>query len=52
MEKKFTKFELARMKRTAQNVDQYLSRKRKLVEQITELQNKLNSVEKLIELTY
>ena len=51
MEKKFTKFELARMKRTAQNVDQYLSRKRKLVEQITELQNKLNSVEKLIELT-
>ena len=30
MEKKFTKFELARMKRTAQNVDQFITRKNKL----------------------
>ena len=29
-EKKFTKFELARMKRTAQNVDQYITKKNKL----------------------
>lgn len=51
MEKKFTKFELARMKRTAQNVDQYLTRKNKLVTKITELQAELDSVNQLIELT-
>lgn len=51
MEKKFTKFELARMKRTAQNVDQYLTRKNKLVASIAELQAELDSVNQLIELT-
>lgn len=51
MEKKFTKFELARMKRTAQNVDQYLTRKNKLVTKIAELQAELDSVNQLIELT-
>lgn len=51
MEKKFTKFELARMKRTAQNVDQYLARKNKLVTKIAELGAELESVNQLIELT-
>lgn len=51
MEKKFTKFELARMKRTAQNVDQYLTRKNKLATKIAELQEELDSVNQLIELT-
>lgn len=51
MEKKFTKFELARMKRTAQNVDQYITKKNKLVAQITNLGLELDSVNQLIELT-
>jgi hypothetical protein len=50
-EKKFTKFELARMKRTAQNVDQYITKKNKLVAKITELQAELDSLNSLIELT-
>lgn len=51
MEKKFTKFELARLKRTAQNVDQYLNTKNKLVAKIAELQAELYNVNQLIELT-
>ena len=51
MEKKFTKFELARLKRTAQNVDQYITKKNKLVAKITELQNELNGINNLIEVT-
>lgn len=50
-EKKFTKFELARMKRTAQNVDQYITKKNKLVAKITELQAELDGLNNLIELT-
>jgi hypothetical protein len=50
-EKKFTKFELARMKRTAQNVDQYITKKNKLVAKITELQAELQGLNDLIELT-
>lgn len=50
-EKKFTKFELARMKRTAQNVDQYITKKSKLVAKITELQAELDGLNSLIELT-
>jgi hypothetical protein len=50
-EKKFTKFELARMKRTAQNVDQYITKKNKLVTKITELQAELDGLNSLIELT-
>lgn len=49
--KEFTKFEKARLKRTAQNVDQYLSKKNKLVAKITELQSELDSINQLIELT-
>lgn len=51
MEKKFTKFELARMKRTAQNVDQYITKKNKLVAKINELTDELKGIEELIELT-
>ena len=50
-EKKFTKFELARMKRTAQNVDQYITKKNKLVEKINALQAELDSINNLIEIT-
>lgn len=51
MEKKFTKFELARMKRTAQNVDQYLTRKNKLEAKKAEIDAELAEVNNLIELT-
>lgn len=52
MEKKtFSKFELARFKRTAQNVDQFLTRKNKLVAGITRLETELKEVNKMIELT-
>ena len=51
MEKKFTKFELARLKRTAQNVDQYLTKKNKLKSKIAELENELSEINQLIELT-
>lgn len=50
-EKKFTKFELARLKRTAQNVDQYLTKKNKLVAKITELMAELEGINNLIEVT-
>ena len=51
MEKKFTKFELARLKRTAQNVEQFVAKKNKLVSQINKLQEELDTVNKMIELT-
>lgn len=51
MEKKFTKFELARLKRTAQNVEQFVARKNKLTAQIAELQAELDSVNNMIDLT-
>lgn len=51
VERKFTKFELARMKRTAQNVDQYITKKNKLITKITELQAELDGLNNLIELT-
>lgn len=50
MEKKFTKFELARFKRTAQNVDQYIQKKNKLVTKINELGTELDKVQKMIDL--
>ena len=50
-ERKFTKFELARMKRTAQNVDQYLNKKNKLVAKMKELQTELDGIIQLIEIT-
>lgn len=51
MEKKFTKFELARMKRTAQNVEQYISKKNKLVEKKKLIDDELAELNTLIELT-
>lgn len=52
MEKKeFTKFELARLKRTAQNVDQYLKQKTKLLSKIEEIKAELENVQKMIDLT-
>lgn len=51
MEKKFTKFELARMKRTAQNVDQYLTKKNKLVEKKAAIEAELAEINNLIEIT-
>ena len=51
MEKKFTKFELAKMKRTAQNIEQYLSKKNKLEAKMAELQEELNNLNQLIEIT-
>lgn len=51
MEKKFTKFEIARLKRTAQNVEQYIQRKNKLVAKIDELTAELEQVKQLIDLT-
>lgn len=50
-EKKFTKFELARLKRTAQNVEQFVARKNKLNAQIEKLQAELDGVNQMIELT-
>lgn len=51
MEKKFTKFELARIKRTAQNVDQFITRKNKLEAKKAEIDAELAEVNNLIELT-
>ena len=51
MEKKFTKFELARMKSTAQNVDQFITRKNKLEAKKAEIDAELAEVNNLIELT-
>lgn len=52
MEKKvFTKFEKARIKRTAQNVDQYVSKKKKLVEQIAEKQAEVDHLQQMIDLS-
>lgn len=50
-EKKFTKFELARIKRTAQNVDQYVTKKSKLLAEIAEKQNEVNRLQQLIDLS-
>jgi hypothetical protein len=51
MEKKFTKFELARLKRTAQNVDQFIQKKNKLEAKKQEIDAELAEVLNLIELT-
>lgn len=49
--KKFTKFELARMKRTAQNVNGFLKQKNKLEEKKAKIEEKLTIVNQQIELT-
>lgn len=51
MEKKFTKFELARLKRTAQNVNQYVTKKNRLVAKVAEMQEEIKKVQELIDLS-
>lgn len=50
-EKKFTKFELARIKRTAQNVDQYVTKKNKLVAKVAEMQKEIDELQQLIDMS-
>ena len=49
--KEFTKFELARMKRTAQNVEGFLKQKNKLEEKKAKIEKELAIVNEQIELT-
>lgn len=49
--KEFTKFELARLKRTAQNVEGFLKQKNKLEAKKTEIEAELVNVNQQIELT-
>lgn len=51
MEKKFTKFELARIKRTAQNVDQYVSKKNRLAAEVAQKQEEIDKLQELIGLS-
>lgn len=52
MEKKeFTKFEKARIKRTAQNVNQYISKKSKLLAEIEEKQAEVANLQQMIDLS-
>ena len=49
--KEFTKFELARMKRTAQNVEGFLKQKNKLEEKKAKIEEELEVINQQIELT-
>ena len=49
--KEFTKFELARLKRTAQNVEGFLKQKNKLEAKKAEIESELANVNQHIELT-
>lgn len=49
--KEFTKFELARMKRTAQNVDGFIKQKNKLEAKKAEIEAELKVINEQIELT-
>lgn len=49
--KDFTKFELARMKRTAQNVEGFLKQKNKLEAKMAEIEKELAGINEQIELT-
>ena len=49
--KEFTKFELARMKRTAQNVEGFLKQKNKLEERKAKIEEELAVINQQIELT-
>lgn len=51
MEKKFTKFELARIKRTAQNVDQYVTKKNKLLKKVEDMQKEVDRLQNLIDMS-
>lgn len=49
--KEFTKFEKARIKRTAQNVDQYVSKKSKLLTKIAEMTSEVENLQQMIDLS-
>ena len=49
--KEFTKFELARLKRTAQNVEGFRKQKNKLEEKKTKIEEELSIINQQIELT-
>jgi len=49
--KKFSSFELARIKRTAQNVEAFIKQRNKYQEQIAELTKEVEELNKLIEVT-
>lgn len=49
MEKKFTKFTIAAMKRTAENVNQFIGKRDRLVAKIAELQSELDIINASIE---
>ena len=49
--KVFSKFEVARMKRTAQNVNQFLTKRNKLQNQINDIQAEIDELNELIEVT-
>lgn len=51
MKKEFTKFELARLKRTAQNVEGFLKQKNKLEAELSKIEAQLAEVKEQIELT-
>lgn len=48
MEKKFTKFTVAAMKRTAANVDQFISKRNRLMAKIQALDTELNVIKEAI----
>ena len=47
--KEFSKFEIAAIKRTAQNVDKYVSKKTKLVAKRAELDTEIQSLQTMID---
>lgn len=51
MEKKFTKFELARIKRIAQNVDQYVTKKNKLVAKVAKMNAEIEKLQQFIDIS-
>ena len=51
IKKEFTKFELARLKRTAQNVEGFLKQKNKLEAKKAEIEEQLQVINKQIDLT-
>lgn len=51
MEKKFSKFDLAKFKRIAQNVNQYITKKNKLMAEIEKKQKEVDELQSMIELS-
>ena len=49
MVKEFSKFEIAAIKRTAQNVDKYVSNKKKLLAKIAKMEAEVNTAQVMID---